>query len=162
MKKVIMPTKFVLFFTFVNYVFCPLLLYLGVFVVHYLLTLGKGFAPYYVIFMGMAFGTFFELAFIFAPEYCKLIFKDGTVTNYIGDNTYNDGWCEDISNIKKIELVDKSEVQKYYRQFDKNQAILIDFGNYNIKYIWVGLFSKRQIKKIMKLLSSHLNNETRY
>ena len=50
--------------------------------------------------------------------------------------------------------VGKEEVQKYFKQFNKSKAILIDFGNYNVKYIYTGLFSKRQIKKIMKLLNN--------
>ncbi|MBR5263754.1 MAG: hypothetical protein IKV50_03565 [Clostridia bacterium] len=97
-----------------------------------------------------------ELMFIAAPEYCKLIIKYGTISNFVFDGTRNDGWCESISNIKKIELVGKEEVQKHFKQFKKSKAILIDFGNYNIKYIYAGLFSKKQIKKIINLLKSDL------
>ena len=81
-----------------------------------------------------------------------MIIKNGTVSNFILDGTHNDGWCENISNSKKIELVGKEEVQKYYKQFKKNKAILIDFGSNNIKYIYAGLFSKKQIKRIFNLL----------
>ena len=55
--------------------------------------------------------------------------------------------------IQSVALVGKDEVQKYYRQFNKRKAILIDFGHGNVKYIYADLFSKRQIKKIMKLLT---------
>ncbi len=86
-----------------------------------------------------------EIMFLVSSEYCKLIIKNGTISNFIFDGTHNDGWCENISNIKKIELVGKEEVQKHYKQFKKNKAILIDFGNYNIKYIYAGLFSKNTL-----------------
>jgi hypothetical protein len=102
----------------------------------------------------MAFGFIIELIFIISPEYCKLIIKDGTISNFIFDGTDNDGWCENISNIKRVELVRKEEVQKYFKQFKKSKAILIDFGNYNIKYIYAGLFSTKQIKKIIDLLKN--------
>ena len=97
-----------------------------------------------------------ELMFIASPEYCKLIIKDGTISNFVFDGTRNDGWCESISIIKKIELVGKEEVQKHFKKFKKSKAILIDFGNCNIKYIYAGLFSKKQIKKIINLLKSDL------
>ena len=83
-----------------------------------------------------------------------MIIKNGTVSNFIFDGTNNDGWCENISNIKKIELVGKEEVQQYFKQFKKSRAILIDFGNCNVKYIYVGLFSKKQIQKIINLLTN--------
>ena len=75
-------------------------------------------------------------------------------SNFIFDGTDNDGWRESISNVKSVELVGKSEVQKYYKQFNKSKAILIDFGNYNVKYIYAGLFSKRQINQIINLLQN--------
>lgn len=102
----------------------------------------------------MGFGILFEFFALITPEFFKLIIKNGVISNYIMDGTNNDGWCESISNIIKIELVGKEEVQKYFKQFNKSKAILIDFGNYNVKYIYVGLFSKRQIKKIMKFLNN--------
>jgi hypothetical protein len=92
--------------------------------------------------------------FIASPEYCKLIIKDGTISNFISDGTRNDGWCESISSIQKIELVGKEEVQKHFKQFNKSRAILIDFGDYNVKYIYAGLFSDNQIKKIISLLKN--------
>ena len=122
----------------------------------YIITLGNVIFPYYVIFIGIPYGLIMELMFIASPEYCKLIIKDGTISNFVFDGTRNDGWCESISNIKKIELVGKEEVQKHFKQFKKSKAILIDFGNCNIKYIYAGLFSKKQIKKIINLLKSDL------
>ena len=122
----------------------------------YIITLGNVIFPYYVIFIGIPYGLIMELMFIASPEYCKLIIKDGTISNFVFDGTRNDGWCESISNIKKIELVGKEEVQKHFKQFKKSKAILIDFGNHNIKYIYAGLFSKKQIKKIINLLKSDL------
>ena len=122
----------------------------------YIITLGNVIFPYYVIFIGIPYGLIMELMFIASPEYCKLIIKYGTISNFVFDGTRNDGWCESISNIKKIELVGKEEVQKHFKQFKRSKAILIDFGNYNIKYIYAGLFSKKQIKKIINLLKSDL------
>ena len=94
-----------------------------------------------------------ECFFLAEPTLYSVIIKDGYVSNYINDGTENYGWREEIANIQSVALVSKEEVQKYYRQFNKRKAILIDFGHGNIKYIYAGLFSKRQIKKIMKLLT---------
>lgn len=118
------------------------------------MTIGNSIVPYSVIFIALPFGIIAEILFLVAPEYCKLIIGNGTISNYIYDGTDNDGWRESISNIKRIEIVGKEDVQKYYRQFNKSKAILIDFGGGYVKYIYAGWFSKRQIKKIMKLLNN--------
>ena len=149
----IIPAKFVFILTIICLIVFPILLYAVPFILFYLLTLGNSIVPYYVIFIGMAFGIIIEFIFIFFTEYCKLIIKNGTISNFIFDGTNNDGWCENISDIKKIELVGKEEIQKHFKQFNKSKAILIDFGNYNVKYIYAGLFSKKQIKKIINLLN---------
>ena len=149
----IIPARFVLILTVICLIIFPILLYVVPFALFYIFTFGNSIVPYYVIFIGMPFGVVIELIFIMTPEYCKLVVKDGTISNFIFDGTDNDGWCENISNIRKIELVGKEEVQQYFKQFKKSKAILIDFGNYNVKYIYASLFSKRQIQKIMKLLT---------
>lgn len=149
----IIPAKFIFILTIICLIVFPMLLYAVPFILFYLLTLGNSIVPYYVIFIGMAFGIIIEFIFIFSTEYCKLIIKNGTISNFIFDGTNNDGWCENISDIKKIELVGKEEIQKHFKQFNKSKAILIDFGNYNVKYIYAGLFSKKQIKKIINLLN---------
>ena len=150
----IIPVKFIVGLTIIFLIIFPILFYIISFILFYILTIGNSIVPYYVIFIVMIFGMLMEISFIVSPEYCKLIIKNGTISNFIYDGTDNDGWCENISNIKKIELVGKEEVQKYFKQFKKSKAILIDFGNYNIKYIYAGLFSKKQIKKIMNLLNN--------
>lgn len=151
MKKII-PVKFIIILSIISLIIFPILLYLLPLVIFYFFTLGNSIVPYSVIFVGMGFGVAMEILFLLSPEHCKLIIKDGTLSNFIYDGTNNDGWCEEISNIKKIALVGKEDVQKYYRQFNKSKAILIDFGNYNVKYIYAGLFSKKQINQIIKLL----------
>jgi len=152
----IIPVKFVFILTIVCLIIFPILFYAVSFLLFYILTIGNSIVPYYVIFIEMVFGVIIGIGFIFSPEYCKLIIKNGTISNFIFDGTNNDGWCESISNIKKIELVGKEEIQKHFKQFKKSKAILIDFGNYNIKYIYAGLFSKKQIKKIINLLKNNL------
>ena len=153
-KMKIIPVKFIFVLSIICLIMFPIFLYLLPLTIFYLLTLGNSIVPYYVIFIGIAFGGIIEIWFILFPEYCKLIIKNGTVSNYIYDGTDNDGWRESISNIKRIEIVGKEDVQKYYRQFNKSKAILIDFGGGYVKYIYAGWFSKRQIKKIMKLLNN--------
>ena len=86
-------------------------------------------------------------------ENASIVFTEGQIINYINDGTSNFGWAEEIADIKSVRLVGKEDVQKYYKQYNKQKALLIDFGQGNIKYIHVGLFSKRQIQKIMKLLT---------
>ncbi len=157
-KKTIIPAKYVLIIVFASMIMFPFLLYVVPLVVFYIFTFGNSIVPYQVVFVGISFGAFLGFHFIFLPGYNKLIIKNGTICNYIVDNTNNDGWCEDISNIKKVKLVGKQEVQKYYSQFNKSKAILIDFGNYNIKYIYAGMFSKRQIRKIINLLEGQMQS----
>lgn len=154
MKKTIMPVKYVFILTGISLIGFPLLLYLGARVVSFIFTLGNAIVPHYVIFVGIPFGVIEEIMFLIAPKHCKLIIENGTVSNWINDGTQNDGWCESISDIKKIEVVGKEEIQKYYKQFKKSKAILIDFGNGNVKYIYAGWFSKRQIKQIMDILNN--------
>ena len=150
----IIPVKFIIILSLICILVFPICFYLIGFLVFYLLTLGNSVVPFYFICVPMGFGILFEFFALITPEFFKLIIKNGVISNNIMDGTNNDGWCESISNIRKIELVGKEEVQKYFKQFNKSKAILIDFGNYNVKYIYAGLFSKRQIKKIMKLLNN--------
>ena len=150
----IIPVKFIVGLSIICLIIVPILFYIVAFVLFYILTIGNSIVPYYDIFIVMAVGIIIVIMFIVSPEYCKLVIKNGKISNFIFDGTNNDGWCESISNIRKIELVGKEEVQKHFKKFNKSKAILIDFGNYNVKYIYVGLFSKRQIKKIMKLLNN--------
>lgn len=150
----IIPVKFIIILSLICILIFPTCFYLIGFLVFYLLTLGNSVVPFYLICAPMGFGILFEFLVLITPEFFKLIIKNGIIENNIMDGTNNDGWCESISNIRKIELVGKEEVQKYFKQFNKCKAILIDFGNYNVKYIYVGLFSKKQIKKIMKLLNN--------
>ena len=150
----IVPVKFIIILSLICILIFPICFYLIGLLVFYLLTLGNSVVPFYFICVPMGFGILFEFFALITPEFFKLIIKNGVISNNIMDGTNNDGWCESISNIRKIELVGKEEVQKYFKQFNKSQAILIDFGNYNVKYIYAGLFSKRQIKKIMKLLNN--------
>ena len=82
-----------------------------------------------------------------------IIIENGTIANFLFDGTNNDGWIESISNVKSVKLVGKEEVQKYFKQYNKGKAILIDFGNYNVKYIWAGLLSKKQIDQIIEILT---------
>ena len=148
MKKII-PVKFIFILTIIFLIIFPILFYLISFIAFYVFILGNSIVPFSVIFITLPFGVIVEILFLLSPEYCKLIIKNGTISNFIIDGTKNDGWCEDISNIRKIEVVKKEDVQKYFKQFKKSKAILSDFGNYNIKYIYAGLFYKRQIKKII-------------
>lgn len=150
----IIPVKIIIILSLISILIFPICFYLIGFLVFYLLTLGNSVVPFYFICVPMGFGILFEFLALITPEFFKLIIKNGVINNYIMDGTNNDGWCESISNIKKIELVGKEEVKKYFKQFNKSKAILIDFGNYNVKYIYAGLFSKRQIRKIMKLLNN--------
>ena len=150
----IIPVKFIIILSLICILIFPICFYLIGFLVFYLLTLGNSVVPFYFICVPMGFGILFEFFALITPKFYRLIIKNGIISNNIMDGTNNDGWCESISNIRKIELVGKEEVQKYFKQFNKSKAILIDFGNYNVKYIYAGLFSKRQIKKIMKLLNN--------
>ena len=153
MKRLI-PHKFIFGLTILCLFLFPLAFYLLSFTAFYLLTLGNSLVPYQVMFVVLGFGVIIEVMFLLAPEYCKLVIENGTVANYIFDGTDNDGWCEEISNIQKIEVVGREEVQKYYKQYNKGKAILIDFGHGNVKYIHAGLFSKKQINQIIQLLTS--------
>ncbi len=154
MKKII-PVKFVICLTIFCLIIFPILAFILFYVLVDLITVDK--MPLYCFFLFLLLGIGCEICCLCAPEYCKLIIKNGTISNFIFDGTNNDGWCESISNVKKAELVGRTEVQKHFKQFKKNKAILIDFGNYNIKYIYAGLFSKKQIKLILNFITK-INN----
>ncbi|MBQ2723813.1 MAG: hypothetical protein IJF72_04115, partial [Clostridia bacterium] len=128
----IIPVKIIIILSLISILIFPICFYLIGFLVFYLLTLGNSVVPFYFICVPMGFGILFEFLALITPGFFKLIIKNGVINNYIMDGTKNDGWCESISNIRKIELVGKEEVKKYFKQFNKSKAILIDFGNYNV------------------------------
>ncbi len=148
--KTIIPVKFIICLTIFCLIIFPVFAFVLFYVIVDLITVDK--MPLYCIIIFLLIGIGCEICFLKASDYCKLILENGTITNYVFDGTRNDGWCESVSNVKKVKLVGKKEVQKYYKQFKRKKAILIDFGNYNIKYIYAGLFSKRQIKEIMDFI----------
>jgi hypothetical protein len=150
MKKII-PAKFVVGVTIFCLIVFPSLAFAFFYVLVDLITVDK--LPYYALFLFLVIGLYFELTCLLTRQFNKVIFQNGTVSNYILDGTNNDGWCEELSNVKNVKLAKKDEVQKYYKQFAKGEAILIDFGNYNVKYIYAGLFSKKQIDQIIKLIN---------
>lgn len=153
--KTIIPVKYIIFLTILFLIIFPLLFSFGPYIIIYLLTFGNSIieVPNYLIIIMFAVGFICEIWWIKLPN-CKLIIKNGTVINLIFDGTQNHGWCENISNIKKIELVGKEEVQKYFKDFRRKKAFLIDFGDNNIKYIHAGWFSQKQIKQIIDILSN--------
>jgi len=88
-------------------------------------------------------------AYYHNQESASIVIQNNTITNYMADSTLNHGWTEEIKNIKKIELVGKEEVRKYYKHFKSKKALLIDFGSHKIQYISVSLFTNKQIKQIL-------------
>ena len=85
----------------------------------------------------------------------SIIIEDGRLHNYIIDGTMNNGWIEDIKDIKTIEVTSCEKAQKYYKNCKAKKVLLIDFGAYNVKYIAVTLFTKRQIAQILKEIEKH-------
>ena len=149
----IIPIKFVFILTIICLVLFPAILYLLLLSAFYLFTLGNSIVPFEVTLILLIAGVFIEIVFLFAPEYCKVIISNGAISNFIFDGTHNSGWRENISEIKTVSFVSRKEVQKHYEQFKKSKAILIDFGNHKIRYIYAGWFSKKQVKKIIDILS---------
>ena len=100
----IIPVKFIYILTIICLIIFPILLYIVPFALFYIFTFGNSIVPYYVIFIGMAFGFIIGLKFDTSVVYCKLIIKDGTISNFIFDGTDNDGWCENISTVSYTHL----------------------------------------------------------
>lgn len=150
MKKRIIPTKYFVFVTILSLFGIPI--FFSPFVVGSILLLDR--LPYelFFVFILCGFGMEYACLWYYEKNSC-IIIENGTIANYIGDGTYNEGWVESISNVKSVQLVGKEEVQKYFKQYNKGKAILIDFGNYNVKYIWAGLLSKKQIDQIIEILT---------
>lgn len=150
MKKRIIPTKYFVFVTILSLFGFPILF--SPLVVGFTLSLDR--LPYelFCVFILGGFGMEYACLWHDKENSC-IIIENGTIANYIGDGTYNEGWVESISNVKSVKLVGKEEVQKYFKQYNKGKAILIDFGNYNVKYIWAGLLSKKQIDQIIEILT---------
>lgn len=87
-------------------------------------------------------------------ENASIIIQNNRIINYINDGTLNYGWAEDIKNIKRIEIVNNEEVKKYYKNCKSKKVLLIDFGSNNVKYISVGLFTNKQITRILRHLQT--------
>ena len=150
MKKRIIPAKYFILVTILSLFGIPI--FFSPFVVGSILLLDR--LPYELFFVFIMNGFGMEYACLWHDkENSCIIIENGTIANYIGDGTYNEGWVESISNVKSVKLVGKEEVQKYFKQYNKGKAILIDFGNYNVKYIWAGLLSKKQIDQIIEILT---------
>lgn len=150
MKKRIIPTKYFVFVTILSLFGFPILF--SPFIVGFTLSLDR--LPYELFFVFILCGCGMEYGCLWMyEENSCIIIENGTIGNYLSDGTHNDGWIESISNVKSVKLVGKEEVQKYFKQYNKGKAILIDFGNYNVKYIWVGLLSKKQIDQIIEILT---------
>ena len=79
----------------------------------------------------------------------SIVIKDDKLYNNIIDGTLNNGWVEDIKDIQKIQVTCREKVHKYYKNCKAKKVLLIDFGSYNIKYIAVTMFTKRQINQIL-------------
>ena len=152
----IIPVKFIVGLSIICLIIFPILFYIVSFLLFYILSIGNSIVPYYVIFITMPFGIIMEIMFIVSPEYCKLVINNGTISNFIFDGTNNDGWCESLLNVKSVKLANKNEIQEHFQQFNKRKAILIDFGNYNIKYIYADLISKKQINQIINILNDYV------
>ena len=150
MKKRIIPAKYFVLVTILSLFGIPI--FFSPFVVGSILLLDR--LPYELFFVFIMNGFGMEYACLWHDkENSCIIIENGTIANYIGDGTYNEGWVESISNVKSVKLVGKEEVQKYFKQYNKGKAILIDFGNYNVKYIWAGFLSKKQIDQIIEILT---------
>lgn len=109
----------------------------------------------------IAFSMFWVFLIIFGPyvfeqnkENASIVIEGNSITNYINDGTRNFGWTEEINKITEVRLVKKEEVKKHFKNCRAKKAILINFGEYNIKYISVSLFTKKQIKQILKRLQN--------
>lgn len=150
MKKRIIPAKYFVFVTILSLFGFPI--FFSPFVVGSILLLDR--LPYelFFVFILCGFGMEYGCLWLYEENSC-IIIENGTIANYIDDATNNAGWVESISNVKSVKLVGKEEVQKYFKQYNQGKAILIDFGNYNVKYIWAGLLSKKQIDQIIEILT---------
>ena len=150
MKKRIIPAKYFVLVTILSLFGFPILF--SPLVVGSILLLDR--LPYelFCVFILCGFGMEYGCLWLYEENNC-IIIENGTIANYIGDTTNNAGWVESISNVKSVKLVGKEEVQKYFKQYNQGKAILIDFGNYNVKYIWAGLLSKKQIDQIIEILT---------
>ena len=96
------------------------------------------------------------IAYYYNQGNASIVIENNSITNDLNDGTLNFGWTEEIQNIKKIELVTRSEAQKYYKNCRSKKVLLIDFGSYNVKYIPMDLFTRCQIKRIIKEIKKQL------
>lgn len=115
----------------------------------------------------IAFSMFLTFTVIISPliyiknlENSSLVIKEGKIINNVFDGTSNYGWEERMSNIKTFKIANKNEIMKYYKNCKSKKVLLVDFGNYNIKYISLDLFTKKQIRKILDLLKTQIKSKT--
>ena len=156
MKKTFTASKFIAIISLLFFIGGPILCYLVVFIVGFLFLCDNLYFHLGVLAIGFICFSIVAIVIIFEPSIFKVTIKDGLLYNYVIDGTRNDGWPIPISKIKKAELVDKEELQKIFHHYEKGKAILIDLGNQHFKYIYVGFFSKRQIKKMLKIFNKKM------
>ena len=108
----------------------------------------------------IAISLFFGALFLLGPfvyfknqENASIVIKNNTITNHINDGTSNFGWTEEIGSIRKITLVNNEVIKKHFKNCKAKKVLLIDLGEYNVKYISASLFTKHQIKRILKDLN---------
>ena len=80
-------------------------------------------------------------------ESASVVITESSIENYMNDKTLNFAWIEEIVNIQSIVIASREECRKYYKDCNAKKALLIDFGNGNVKYISLNWFTKRQSKK---------------
>ncbi len=87
-------------------------------------------------------------------ENASIVIENNQLINLINDGTKNDGWTEEIQEIKGIKITSREEVKQYYENCRSKRVLLIDFGSDKIKYIAVGSFTYHQIARILKYIQN--------
>lgn len=144
MKRFV-PLKYILLMITMFLVIPLTLLLLIVFVI--------GFINKFTIAVAMFFGAIIisgPFVYVYNQENASILIENNQIINYINDGTNNFGWAEEINRLEKIELVNREEARKYYKNCRAKKCLLLSFGSYNIKYIAVGQFTKRQTNQIIE------------
>ncbi len=97
---------------------------------------------------------FIPIFVFFHRKDMSVVISEKVISNYSIDKNASSFWTEEIVNLRSIKITSGDECRKYYKGCKEKKVILLDFGNGNIKYIPISLFTKKQAEKIVETIES--------
>ena len=94
-------------------------------------------------------------------RYCSFIYSFGKFVNNIDDYWNVNMFISEIKSVDVVKLTKEEKTTKVHYKHWFNKYLKIDLKYGNPKYVYVGNYSRFQIKKMCKILTSKLNIKNR-